>query len=42
MLITAGIDGVFMFKFNVKNKYDPKQGIILDPEGTHLSTELGP
>ena len=23
-LITTGIDGVFMFKLNVKNKYDPK------------------
>ena len=23
-LITAGIDGVFMFKFNTKTKYDPR------------------
>ena len=41
-LITAGIDGVFMFKLNVKNKYDPKQGIMLDPEGTFFNAELGP
>jgi hypothetical protein len=41
-LITAGIDGVYMFKLNVKNKYDPKQGIMLDPEGTFFNAELGP
>ena len=30
-LITAGIDGCFIFEFNIKCKYDPKQAVLLDP-----------
>ena len=41
-LITAGIDGVFMFKFNTKTKYDPRQAVMLDPEGHSFDAELGP
>jgi WD40 repeat protein len=33
MLITAGIDGCFMFKIRFQSKYEPKQGVLLDPEG---------
>jgi WD40 repeat protein len=41
-LITAGIDGCFMFKINVKSKYEPKQAVLLDPEGNSFHAELGP
>ena len=36
-LITAGIDGCFMFDFIVECKYEPKQAILLDPDGTTMS-----
>lgn len=42
MLITAGIDGCFMFEFKVNCKYDPKQAIFLDPAGKTMSFETGP
>jgi len=42
ILITAGIDGCFMFEFKVNCKYEPKQGVLLDPEGRTMSFELGP
>lgn len=32
-LITAGIDGCYMFHIHFMNKYEPKQAMILDPEG---------
>jgi hypothetical protein len=41
-LITGGIDGCFMFKFYAQSKYDPKQGVMLDPEGQFLTAFLGP
>jgi len=40
-LITAGVDGCFMFQFNVTAKYEPKQAIILDPYGSTMRIELG-
>ena len=42
ILITAGIDGCFMYKLNVLSKYEPRQGVNLDPEGTFFSCEIGP
>ena len=41
-LITGGIDGCHMFKFNVMSKYEPKQAVLLDPEGHTFKAELGP
>ena len=41
-LITAGIDGCFMFKLKIMNKYEPKQAMLLDPEGNFFQAELGP
>ena len=41
-LITGGIDGCHMFKFNVMSKYEPKQAVLLDPEGLTFKAELGP
>jgi hypothetical protein len=31
-----------MFKFYAQSKYDPKQAILLDPEGQFLTAYLGP
>ena len=42
MLITGGIDGCFMFKFNFTSKYEPKQAVLFDPEGKSFNAELGP
>jgi len=42
ILITAGIDGCFMFEFKVNCKYDPKQAVFLDPNGRTMSFETGP
>jgi len=41
-LITAGIDGCFMFELNIISKYEPKQAQLLDPEGNFFQAELGP
>lgn len=41
-LITGGIDGCFMFRFNAETKYDPRQGVMLDPEGHFFQAHLGP
>jgi WD40 repeat protein len=41
-LITAGIDGCCMFDFKVICKYEPKQALLLDPDGKTLEFELGP
>jgi len=42
ILVTAGIDGCYMFKLKINNKYEPKQAMLLDPEGQHFQAELGP
>ena len=42
LLITGGIDGCHMFKFDVISKYEPKQAMLLDPEGQFFSAALGP
>eukprot|EP00347_Sterkiella_histriomuscorum_P010595 403375671 len=41
-LITAGIDGCFMFEFQMICKYEPKQAVLLDPEGNTMEFKLGP
>jgi WD40 repeat protein len=41
-LLTAGIDGCFIHHFVVRNKYEPKQSLMLDPEGDQINIELGP
>ena len=40
-LITAGIDGCYMFEFVIKCKYDPKQAVLLDPDGNTMTFTLG-
>jgi hypothetical protein len=30
-----------MFEFIIKCKYDPKQAVLLDPEGNTMSFQLG-
>ncbi len=39
-LITAGIDGVFLFEFSYKGKYDPKHAAQIDPEGKSIEIAL--
>lgn len=41
-LITAGIDGCYMFHIHFVNKYEPKQAMILDPEGHQFEAFMGP
>jgi WD40 repeat protein len=41
-LITAGIDGCYMFKININSKYEPKQALNLDPSGKFFFPEIGP
>lgn len=40
LLITGGIDGCFIYKLIIHNKYDPKQSLILDPESEFLDIEM--
>ena len=39
-LITAGIDGVFVFHFNYQGKYAPLLAAQIDQEGRHISVKL--
>eukprot|EP00347_Sterkiella_histriomuscorum_P023301 403335171 len=39
-IITAGIDGCYIFNLVVKAKYDHRQAILLDPDGKSLSFQL--
>jgi len=39
-LITAGIDGCFIFDFEIHCKYDYRLAILLDPKGRSLSFNL--
>ena len=39
-LITAGIDGVFLFHFNYQGKYLPALATQIDKEGKHISISL--
>ena len=38
--ITAGIDGCYVYSFVSKSKYEPKQAIMLDPEGEAFDCEI--
>jgi len=40
LLITGGIDGVFIFNFDYKGKYDPKLGAMVDPKGTYIKIQV--
>ena len=39
-LITAGIDGCCMFDFQFICKYEPKQAMMLDPDGRNITFKL--
>lgn len=39
-LIIAGIDGIFLIKFEYETRYKSKQALILDPEGKHVKINL--
>jgi hypothetical protein len=39
-LITAGIDGIFIFDFCYKGKYEPKHAAQIDPEGKSIEISL--
>jgi len=39
-VITAGIDGVFIFKFNYQSKYKPLLAVQIDQEGKHIRISL--
>ena len=39
-VITAGIDGIFIFDFEYKGKYDPQHAAIIDPEGKSIEIAL--
>lgn len=40
-IITAGVGGCYWFDFYVKTKYEPKQALLLDPEGKNMEFEIG-
>ena len=44
MIVTAGVDGCYFYdlKLVCKQKYDPNQALMLDPEGEQFLAELGP
>ena len=39
-LITAGIDGCYIYSFIYKSKYEAKQALMLDPEGEAFDSEI--
>ncbi len=39
-MITAGIDGIFIFDFVYKGKYEPKHAAQIDPEGKSIEISL--
>lgn len=40
-IVTAGIDGCFIFSFQPNNWYNAEKALILDPEGRSLSFSIG-
>jgi len=40
LLITAGINGVFIFKFDYKSKYNPKLASQVDTKGKNITINL--
>jgi WD40 repeat protein len=39
-VITGGIDGVFVFRFNYQSKYKPMLAVQIDQEGKHIKVSL--
>jgi hypothetical protein len=39
-IITAGIDGCYINNIHITSKYEPKQSIMLDPDGRNISFKL--
>ena len=39
-MVTAGIDGIFIFDFAYKGKYDPHHAAAIDPEGKSIEIQL--
>lgn len=39
-LITAGVGGWFVYDFKIKTKYEPRQALMLDPDGKNMQFEL--
>ena len=40
-LITAGIDGCFIFEFLTSSKYNAEKALILDPTGRSMKFSIG-
>jgi len=40
LLVTAGIDGVFVFNFDYRGKYTPALAIQVDPKGIYIKIQL--
>ena len=40
MLITAGVDGCFLFQLDIEYRHHPKQNIVLDPTGKMTQLRL--
>ena len=40
-LLTAGVDGCYMYQVNFKKTFDPKQSLVLDPDGQQFDAKLG-
>ena len=40
-IITAGVGGCYVYPFILKTKYEPRQALILDPEGKNIEFDFG-
>lgn len=40
LLITSGIEGVFIFKFRYESKYNPETAEKVDPQGIYIKISL--
>ena len=39
-IITAGIDGCYINNMKIMSKYEPKQSMMLDPDGKNMTFEM--
>ena len=39
-IITAGLDGCFINNLIIESKYEPKQAIMLDPDGRNMKFDM--
>lgn len=39
-IITAGIDGCYINNIKIMSKYEPKQSMMLDPDGKNMTFEM--